>query len=206
MILDFILIFIVVTSVLLGYRKGMSQMLLSCAVFLFSIIIAMSVYNYISAQFLKSDYGVKLHDTIASGISEQIKEIENNAVEKAPYLALIIPNSNEENNTGMDDVSDKLANKAIKVVITIPLLIASFVLLRLAIFLFKALLSKATKLPVIHGIDALLGSFCGLLMGIICMSLTYLLASYIQFIPSMEFIADEFSSSLIVLLINDFIF
>jgi len=207
MLLDFVFIFIVIISILLGYRKGFSQMLLSCAIFLFSIVIATSIYNNLGDYFLKSEYGSELHASVSSSIGEHLADMENSAIENVPYLALIgISSDNNEQLIDIREISDKLSLKAIKAALVVPLLILTYILLRMLIFVIRIILKKATELPVIHGIDSLLGSVCGLIMGIISMILIYMLISYIQFVPAFKFINEQFSSSLIVLTINDFIF
>ncbi len=206
MILDFILILVMVSAVFWGYRKGMSQMIITCIVFLFSIAIVAGIYNYLGDMLFNSEYGLQKTNALSSAIGERIHDFEDKALESAPYLSILGISKSDDSLIDVDDISHKLAKKVLKTVLSIPLLLLSFILLKLIVFLLRKILKKASQLPVLHGIDSLLGSICGLFMSVIFAALTIFVLSYIQFIPSFTFLSEQFDGSIVVLIINDFIF
>ena len=208
MFLDYILIFIIVLAVFIGYRKGMSQMIITCIVFLFSIAIVAGIYNQLGNAFFESDYGLQKTDELSTAISERLYNFEDKALENAPYLSVLGISKSESSPSliDIDGISLKIAKKALKTVFSIPLLLLSFFILKLTVFLLKKIVKRASRLPVLHGIDSLLGSLCGLFISIILVALSIFALGYLQFIPSLSFMAQQFDSSIVVLIINDFIF
>ncbi len=199
MVLDFIFIFLIIFSLFVGYRKGFTQMLLSCAVFLFSIVLVAGIYNYLGDFFLQSEYGEALLNDAAKGMGEYVSNFETSIETQVPFLSGLINTDNTSGNV----IAQSLAEKAIKSLMTIPLLIVSFVLLKLLVFLVRSIVTKTTTLPVVGTVDSLLGSICGLMVGILVVSVLYFILGYIQILPSMAFIKEQFDSSFIVILIND---
>ena len=202
MILDFVLILILALSVFLGYKKGFSQMLISCLVFIFSLIIVVSLYNYLGDVFFASEYGTELLQKVADGIAQRLDSFKQGVFENIPFLATLLgSNSSGDSNV----LAMTLAEKALKTALAIPLIIVAYILMQVVVFFIRRIVKFTTKLPVIGFVDAILGSACGFLTGIIIVALLYFAIGYVQLIPSMEFLRQQYDSSFIVVLINDFL-
>lgn len=195
-------------AVFIGYRKGMSQMIITCVVFLFSLAIVAGIYNHLGNVFFESEYGLNKTNELSASISEKLYHIEDKALENAPYLSVlgISKSENDISIIDIDQISIKIAKKVLKTVFSVPLLLLSFLILKLSVYLIKKFVKRASKLPVLHGIDSLLGSLCGLFISIIIVALSIFVLSYMQFIPSFTFLTQQFDSSVVVLIINDLIF
>ena len=203
MVLDFILIFAVIFSAFLGMKKGFSQMLLTCLVFLGSIAFVIIIYSFLGDVILKSEYGQNIYSSISGSIEEYITAKENDIIDNAPYLSVLGLNDVFEKNK---EFFDDITLKTIRALLAIPLLIISYFILKILVYFVRKILRKTTSLPIIHGIDSILGGVCGVLSGFILSGIIYFISSYIQLVPMFEFVREQFSSSYIVLLINDFVF
>lgn len=208
MILDFILIFTVVVSVFMGYKKGFAQTLLSFAVFLFSIAIVTGIYSYLGDTFFESDYGMKMLSNVSQSIEEHIGNAENDILKSAPYLSVLGLRKENDSATAINNksIADTLASKSLRAMMAIPLVIISFIILKILVFILRQLVKRTTSLPIIRSVDSILGSVCGLLTGVMASILIYVIAGYIQYIPELDFVKEQFSSSLIATVVNDFIF
>lgn len=206
MILDFILIFTVVLSVFMGYKKGFAQTLLSFFVFVFSIALVSGIYSYLGDTIFESDYGTKFVSNVSQGIQEHIENAENDILESVPYLSLLGLGKSGNNNVNTKSIADSLAVKSFKAIIAIPLIIISFIILKIVVFILRHLIKKTTSLPIIRSVDSILGCLCGFLTGVIGFILIYAIAGYIQYIPEFDFIKEQFSSSLIAMAVKDYIF
>ncbi len=208
MIFDFILIFTVVISIFMGYKKGFAQTLLSFAVFLFSIAIVTGIYSYLGDTLFESDYGVKMLTNVSQSIEEHLENAENDILKSAPYLSIFGLGKDDGKPTAINNksIAYTLASKSLRAIMTIPLVIISFISLKILVFILRQLVKRTTSLPIIRSVDSLLGSVCGLLAGVIASMLIYVIAGYIQYIPELDFVKEQFSSSLIAIAVNDFIF
>ncbi len=199
MILDFLLIFVFLLCVLLGSKKGFSQMLISCGVFLFSIILIAGIYNYLGELFFSSEYGSLALEKVTQSIDEKVFDIDSQLSSNVPFLNGIFTKSFQ--NAG--DFAVPLAQKILKTLISIPLIILSFVILKLLVYIVRKIVLKTSSLPVISTIDSLLGGICGAIFGILSVGIMYYILAHIQFLPSLKYIREQFDSSLLVLFLND---
>ena len=195
MLIDFIIIFVFVFTVFWGYKKGFSQMLISLVVFALSIFLVWGMFSFIGNAFFESDYGRKIVSDTAKGIETEISDITELGND-FQFLRSILDNSD------VSATSKVLAKQSLKAVIALPLLIISFILLRLLLFFIRHVVSKTTKLPVIRGFDSLFGAMLGVIAGISVIAVLYFSMGYTQILPSMTFIKKQLDASYIMILIN----
>ena len=207
MILDFIFIAIVLCAVVIGYSKGFSQMLISLLALFLSIFFAFTIFNWVGEGFLHTEFGQSVHQNISERIDENFRNKSETAIESIPYLASLVKLSSDDDGIiDFSELSQKIASRAVKAIIIVILMILSLFLSKFAVFLLRKIAFAITSLPIINGIDSLLGAISGFLFGILSVAVLFTLISYIQFIPVLESLQKQFDSSIIVLLINDFFF
>ena len=129
MLFDFFVVFMFFIILFCGYKKGFSQMLLSLGTFLLSIFLVFGIFKYISDTFFTSDYGTKLTTDVAESIETRVLEIAGDGCSFYFLTSFLDNNPNEIN-----EISQALAKKALTSLVSIPLLIISFVLLTILIF------------------------------------------------------------------------
>ena len=195
MLLDFIIIFVFLIIVCLGYKKGFSQMLISLGAFLFSFFLVWAIFNFIGDAFFESDYGTKLTSDIAKGMETRISEI----TDIGSGFDFFDTSSEKAEPSGFLDF---LAKKVLRAIFSIPLLIISFIVLKLLIFLLRRILKKTTKLPVIGTLDSWLGAALGAVIGVFVVTVLYFVLGYVQVLPAMDFLKEQFAESYIVIFIN----
>lgn len=200
MILDTIFIFIILSLTFRGFKRGFSQMLITFGVFILSVVLAFTAFGKIGDSISKSEYFSKPYLSVSKTIDNQFENLEKQAIENVPYLASVSKLSSDN-----DNLSDTLAENAIASTVTLPLIAMLYIAIRLLAFGLRFVVKGTTSLPIVHGMDCVLGAFCGLLMSVLTAGILFFLLSYAQFVPSFNFIKDEFNSSGFVLIINDFI-
>ena len=197
MLFDFLVVFLFFIILFAGYKKGFSQMLLSLGAFFLSIFLVFGVFNYIGDAFFRSDYGAKLTNGVAENIESRVLELTENG-NTFHFLTDVV----DANTDKTSEISQVLAQKTIMALLSIPLLIISFVLVRILIFSIRCALSATTALPVVGGLDSVLGAILGAIIGIAIMFVLCFLTGYLQVLPSMGFIKNQLADSYLIVLFN----
>ncbi len=200
MILDTIFIFIILSLTFRGFKRGFSQMLITFGVFILSVALSFAAFGKIGDNISKSKYFSKPYLSVSQTVEKQFENLENQTIENVPYLASVSKHISD--NTKF---SDSLTENAVASAVTLPLIAMLYIAIRLLAFGLRFVIKGTTSLPIVHGMDCILGAFCGLLMSVLAVGVLFFLLSYAQFVPSFGFIKDQFDSSGFVLLINDFI-
>lgn len=200
MILDTIFIFIILSLTFRGFKRGFSQMLISFGVFILSVALSFAAFGKIGDSISNSKYFSKPYMSASQTIEKQFKNLENQTIENLPYIASVSKYINDN-----DKFSDSLTKNAIASTVTLPLIAMLYIAIRLLAFGLRFVVKGTTSLPIVHGMDCILGAFCGLLMSVLVFVVLFFLLCYVQFVPMFNFIKEQFDSSGFVLLINDFI-
>lgn len=203
MILDFILIFTIVICLFMGYKNGITQMLISIVIFIFSITIVTQVFGHLEAEFFDSEFGSGMVDDVSNGINGEIDSLRDTITENSPFLGKYL--FNDDSRQATENAVKDLSKKSVQVIVTVPMIIISFIIFKLLLSLVKFLASKTTNIPIIGGIDSILGSICGLVVGIVLVWLIYMSVCYLQFLPSAAFLKNQIDDSLVLMVINDFL-
>lgn len=195
MLIDFIIIFVFILAVSLGYKRGICAILLSFTSFALSIVITLTLYNAYSKQFLKTETGQKIHQSVSQGVDEYISDLPDESVNKIPFI-----------NTEKSTFSKKdITKRAVNTIITLFLLLGSYVLSKLIIFTLHHFIKLSRGLSIIRKVDSLLGSIGGFFWGTIWIALIYISSGYLSLIDSFTFINEQFNTSILIMFISDFI-
>ena len=196
MILDFSLILVFVLSILIGYRKGFTQMLISCIVFLFSIFLVWSISGYLSELVINSDFGESILLKTKDSISKALESSDKFVLQNLPF----------QTNISMDNISktsEQLARNALKALLAIPLTAISFFLMTVLVSFARKIARNTAKLPIVGQLDSILGLFFGLLSGTVLVGFIYFVLIQIQFLPSFVGLKQQIDTSYIVIFISD---
>ena len=207
MILDFVLISSFLCAIARGYIKGFSHMFVSLFAFVVAIVLTFSLNNWVGDMVLESRFGERMQLSIAESINEKFKNQKDTIIENSPYIASLFELSSDEDNIiDLALISDKIAKKTVKSLISVFLIIFSIFIFKLIVRIIKKLCVTAASLPVIGIIDRLFGGVCGIVIGVLILMSVFVLVMFIQFVPELEFIRNQYDNSIIVMLLNDFIF
>ena len=205
MLFDFIFAFAFFGSLAKGYIKGFSRTLFNLIVFIVAVGLSVIVFDSIGNIVLNTDIG----NSVSNQISEEINAIGESyksKPENAPYLSSILELAAGEKGVDLFSISDKIADKTVKTIVIIPIFILIIVLCNVVYYLLKRLINKLPGTSLLGGFDKLLGAVCGLVYGVVIVATLFVVASFLQFIPSQSFLNQQYNSSGIVILINDLIF
>lgn len=162
-----------------GYHKGFLRHILTTMSFVITIVIAGVLAPRVSTllqdssigQNTKESIGGYVTQTMGSPIIESSKEIQDQIIDNLP-LPSTLQKDLAENNTAeeyvelqvngfTDYLSTRLSGMVINIVTYLILLAAVYILIRVLLRLFKVL----NHVPLIGGINRLLGGLVGLLEG-----------------------------------------
>lgn len=171
-----------------------------------SVAVALFAFDFVNDLFMETKFAKDLFNNISSTVEYDLEKIEDDAIENVPYLSSLYKTDSDESILEFSNLSDSIAEKAIRSLISIPIILLVFLLTKFFIKLIRVIVIRAVSLPIISGTDSFLGSICGLLMGIVLVGIMYSVMSFLQFIPDFYALKHQFNTSAFVLLINDFIF
>ena len=205
MLFDFLFTFAFLGSVAKGYIKGFSRTIFNLIVFVLTFMIILSLFDAVGNMFLKTDIGKEFSQQISVEIQE-IVDIHKEKPENAPYLSSMLKLTTDGKEIDVSKISKNIAEDTVKTLLMIPLAIIIIVLFNVGFVIIKKIISKVPGHQLLGAIDKLLGSVCGLVYGIVIVAVLFLVTSFLQFIPSGNFLNEQFNSSAIVILINDLVF
>ena len=203
MLVDFIISLVIILSATFGFRRGFCSMLFSFVAFFLSIVITLTLYGSFSQKVLNTEIGKEVQTSVSEGVNKYLSDITAQTIDKLPFMSLAENNTDTNNDT--DAISAKITKKAIDIIMAVILLVCSYIVSKIIIFLLRKILHTVTGLPVIHLTDSVLGLICGVFFGIVWSAVIYTAVGYFSLIDSIPLLKSQFESSIIVLLISDFI-
>lgn len=207
MILDFVLIVSFFGSIASGYIKGFSKTFATLFAFVISILLATSLNSWVGDIVVNSSFGINMQESISDSINANFEDQKNSFIENSPYISSLFKlTSDDEEIIDFSPVSESIAQKSIKSLISIVIIILTTIGFKFIFKIVKKIFFGVSSLPIIGTVDRFMGGICGIAFGVIVVALVFVLAMFIQFIPECELVATQYNDSLIVLLINDFIF
>lgn len=175
-IIDLIIIGFVLLSAYLGYRRGLLELGIKLCAFIIAIVVTFILYRPISNLVINN---TSIDENIQSTIENNINEFMNSEESKDTSNALV-----ESAKNGMlSETSRTLAINIINIVI----LIALFVVIRIALIFVTGLANLIAKLPILKQFNKLGGVIYGLLRGILIVYVAlFIINIYGQINPTNE--------------------
>lgn len=200
MVLDFVFIFVFLMACITGFKRGFTATALSFSAFLISIIATYFLCSIVYNCVIEEEFGKKLEMNVTEYISDKFEDTTENGAESIKLPAFIKKEINKENSP-----VNAVAQKTVKLILSAATLLISYLLIRLAIYIAKKFLHSVTSLPVIHQTDIITGLVFGMLIGIIRCAILYILMGLVTVIPNLNYLENQYYSSVVVTLISDFI-
>lgn len=159
-IIDLLIIAIIVLSIWMGYKKGLTKSLLKIFNFFIALIISIILFNPISnIIIINTEVDEVIQDSIISKFSsnEEIKEEaeaeENNM--PAIFNNYIKNEIDKATNEAKENVIKESAKQISTVIINVGVVIIVFLITRITLIFIKGIADVITKLPVIKQCDEL---------------------------------------------------
>lgn len=158
-VLDLIIVLLLVINIIIGYKKGLVEVVFNICAFLIALVVALILYKPVSNIVIKNTniYG-KIRETIV-----------NNNIEEEQSIVKDVQNKTKE------QLADVISMKAVNIIVAIVL----FIIARIAVILLKTVLEGIAELPIIKQFNQIGGIGYGLLKGFL---LIYILVTLLFFV------------------------
>ncbi len=195
---------------LIGYRNGMIKVLLSFVAtiiaFLLSILLAGPCETLIKESTpvydnLKKQMTEYVSEYISAEVDTSDIELQKDAIGELKLPSSIknkLINSNtadEKLSMGVDTFSEYLATSLADIVVEVLAVLVLFVIIKLILRIIISLLNIVSHLPIIHGMNKMLGGIVGLAEGVIIIWIICLLLTIVSGTAVGEQIMSEISSN-----------
>lgn len=186
-IIDLIVIGLIALSTFLGYKKGLIGVAFKILSFLIAIVITLILYRPIAGFIINNTPVAKnIESTIIEKLSSS--KIEEGQIQKEstdlPNVVVNYINSEitkTVNNT-KDEIVVNVAKDLSENIVNIGVMIALFIVIRIALIFAKVLLEAVAELPIVKQFNEAGGTIYGILRGVL---LVYLILAIISLILPM---------------------
>lgn len=186
-IIDLIVVGLIALSTFLGYKKGLIGVAFKILSFLIAIVITLILYRPIAGFIINNTPIAKnIESTIIEKLSSS--KIEEGQIQKEstdlPNVVVNYINSEitkTVNNT-KDEIVVNVAKDLSENIVNIGVMIALFIVIRIALIFAKVLLEAVAELPIVKQFNEAGGTIYGILRGVL---LVYLILAIISLILPM---------------------
>lgn len=194
-LLDIILIGIIIISTLIGYKRGLINVIFNVCAFLIALIITIFLYTPITNFAIENtEFDEKIESAILEkGISNQ----DETSTEDGFLDNYVSQSITDTKNDIVKSTSTIIAQKIIGILIAIIL----FIVIRVVLIFAKALINGIASLPIIKQLNEVGGLAYGILMGLI---IIYVILAVFYFVISVNntgTIANAINTSIITKLL-----
>lgn len=172
-IADIVLIAIIAVFVIVGSVRGLVKTLFGLGSIVLSIILSLALYPMVSDALAESKVGAIVQESVINllGQNEQTSFSAESESALPDFVQSTIDNAAQQTTQALTlTVTDAALN-------IISMLIV-FILVKILLWIIAKLLDLATKLPVIHSCNKLLGGVLGCVSGVL---IVYLLLGLLTF-------------------------
>ena len=188
-----------------GFKRGFGAMALSFFAFILSIAVAAALYGTLSDAAEKSEYSQQIISSVSDKLSKKISDTADDSIEKLQLPAFIQSDAKNASNKYGENAAGKIAEKTVNILTAIVIMLLTYILSKIIIALIKGIIHSVTSLPVIHFTDSLLGFVFGAFIGVIWVGVIYYSSGYLSMLPQLPAVGEQYASSVLVMLISDFI-
>lgn len=172
---DFIFMAFVLLMTIIGVARGLVKSLFGFGSILLSLILAMTLYPWVSDVLTKSPVGVIVSEKTEAAFGAKKTEEANLSEENTNMLPEAVRKTVQ--NTG-EQLQKSIAEQVASLAIRLISMLLVFLLVRLLLWILSRTLNLITKLPVIHACNKLFGGAFGLLSSVL---IVYLLLGLLTF-------------------------
>lgn len=176
---DLVVIAIILLSLFIGVKRGFIRSIVGVLSIVISLALATWTYPVVSNTIDNIGITSSIEDTIEKSLINKDNSEKQNTEDEISHLPKstqeVIQKQTEAITASAADATAKTISSLAVNIISILLV---FIIVRIIMFLISHSLKFITRLPVIKGIDKILGGILGLLSGIL---IVYLILTFITF-------------------------
>lgn len=183
-IVDLVIIFLILLSTFLGYKKGLIALGIQLIAFVVSLTITFILYKPIGNLIINAtSIDEKLQQTIEVNLSNFLSENNENGTEN-----MLIENVEE----GMLPETSRIL--AINIIYIVTMLVL-FIISRICLLLIKSMSDFITNLPIIKQFNKVGGTLYGLLRGFVACYVVLMIVNLIIIFNPKSFLTDIIDKS-----------
>ena len=195
---DILIIAILIINIIIGYKKGLVNVIFNIFAFLIAIIITFIAYKPISEIIIKN---TNIYDNIKSTIiNNSNKDVKENENENEESLQKYIQDATEEVKTNTTElIAENIAKKSIEIITGIIV----FIVTRILLILLKFVTEAVANLPIIKQLNEIGGFGYGLAKGLIIIYIILTIMFLVISINGNKKIVDTLNASYITKFLYD---
>lgn len=199
-VIDLILIAIVVLNVVIGYKKGLINVIFNIFAFFIAIILTLILYKPVSAIIINNtDFKDNIKQIIIDN-NDKNNEIDEKDIKSKDetYLQKYVNNKIVElEKTGIDKAKEVIADTISQKVIEILVGLILFIIIRILLVLLKFITEGIAELPIIKQFNHIGGIAYGIIKSIIIIYLLLLILFIVMSLKADGLISNMVNSSVI---------
>ena len=182
LIIDIVIIAILALCIIMGYKKGLINVIFNIFAFLLAIIITLVLYKPVSDIIIKN---TDIQEKIETAIIENTKGEENKKEEQTEngiqkYIENTMQNAEEDaKSKAIEVVAKNVSTKCIEIITALIL----FVITRIILIVLKFLTETLANLPIVKQCNEIGGLLYGVIKGLL---IIYVILTIMFFIISLK--------------------
>ena len=193
--IDIVIVAILLLSVIMGYKKGLVNVIFNLCAFLVAIIITVILYKPIAGIVINN---TQIDENIEQTIIEKGTSEKEENTDEASSLDKYIEKYVQDAAVDAKNEAVQIAAKAIAVnVVNIITAILLFIIVRIALIFVKFLVEALAELPIIKQFNKAGGILYGALRGLIIIYVLLAILFFIVFVNNNIEISSAIDSSII---------
>lgn len=188
--LDVIVIAIIAISTIIGYKKGLINVIFNLCAFLVALIITIFLYTPITNFVIENtELDNKIESIIIEkGVTEEESSTEDGVIDK--YVTQTVTNTKNEI---VESTSTIIAQKIVGILVAIAL----FIVIRIILIFAKVLFNGIANLPIIKQLNEVGGLAYGILRGFVIVYVALAIVFFVISVNDTGAIANAISASYI---------
>lgn len=161
MILDGVVVLFLIFSAFLGYKKGLTTILVSFAGFVIAIVLAFmfkgSLANFVVE---KTNVDIYIKQMISDGINNAMQQSDKVETNNNDFYINLVKNF------GVNETADNVANNVSRFILETAAFMAIYLAVTICAFILKMMLNIVFDLPILSTINSFGGLAAGTVMGL----------------------------------------
>lgn len=181
-IIDIIVILIFLACIFMGYKRGLTKVIIHLLSFILAIIISLILFKPISTLIINN---TDIYTNLSNSIQETLQKNEEEEKTNKEKPNVLIESINETVDETKENATVAVANSIAETIINIIVIVILFIVIRIILFFIKFIFSTITDLPIIKQIDKLGGFIYGVLEALLIVLVLLAIISFVD-IPELQ--------------------
>ena len=201
-ILDIVLISFFILNIIIGYKKGLINVIFNICAFLISVILTLVLFKPVSVIIINNtEIDSKIRQAI---VKNSTSDLQNDEEENANVLQRYINNNiknieNQAKEQVIDSVVDNISQKMVEIFTGIVL----FIMIRIIVNVLKFLLESIANLPIVNQANRIGGVLYGIIKSVVIIYLMLTILFFVVSINSNGLVANMIDTSYVTKILYD---